>query len=536
MGPEAARRRRPAALRVHRRRPRGEHPRRRARARTATCTGSGPTTSTGSPRCKMAMSSETANKYFQGKENVAVAIARRRIKSGGDVKAALSLIPITKPIYAQLPRDARGASTRTWSRSSGQIAAVPIDTRGSASSTCAYRPTKATGREVGSPMRHPARRRPRTNAAGRGSGPHCPQAAGPRPRSRRFHVSAVPIVWADERVGRGRRGARARRPACSRRAAGARAALRRARLRVPARPRRPARRARRGRRAARRLRAARRGGRGRGALRRAVRAARRRAGGPPRRRRPAGATCRRGRATSATRAAAQARAAPRRRRRRRPHRDRPGRDRALPARRLARAAGAARHAGARGPARAPAARRHARGDRGLLRGPRAGLARGPDATRTPAFARNRIRHGLLAGAARRCTPPPRPTCCARSTLLRDEAAVLDAAVDAALAETGERGRGAARRCRPRCARLALQRLADRAGGRPPAVGPRADGDPRARRRRRQRGARPRRRPAGRRRVRAAAVRAGGGPRPPAPGAARRAAAVPGPRRFGAAAS
>ena len=53
------------------------------------------------PRVKMSMSSETANRYFQGKENVAVAIARRRIKSGGDVKAALSLIPITKPIYAR---------------------------------------------------------------------------------------------------------------------------------------------------------------------------------------------------------------------------------------------------------------------------------------------------------------------------------------------------------------------------------------------------------------------------------------------------
>ena len=53
------------------------------------------------PRVRMKMSSETANKYFQGKENVAVAIARRRIKTGGDVKAALSLIPITKPIYAR---------------------------------------------------------------------------------------------------------------------------------------------------------------------------------------------------------------------------------------------------------------------------------------------------------------------------------------------------------------------------------------------------------------------------------------------------
>jgi hypothetical protein len=52
------------------------------------------------PKVKMAMSSETANKYFQGKENVAIAIARRRIKTGGDVKAALAIIPITKPLFA----------------------------------------------------------------------------------------------------------------------------------------------------------------------------------------------------------------------------------------------------------------------------------------------------------------------------------------------------------------------------------------------------------------------------------------------------
>jgi hypothetical protein len=52
------------------------------------------------PRVRMTMSSETANRYFQGKENVAMAIALRRIKAGGDVKAALALIPITKPVYA----------------------------------------------------------------------------------------------------------------------------------------------------------------------------------------------------------------------------------------------------------------------------------------------------------------------------------------------------------------------------------------------------------------------------------------------------
>jgi hypothetical protein len=52
-------------------------------------------------RVRMTMSSETANRYFQGKENLAIAIARRRIKAGGDVKAALAIIPITKPLFAR---------------------------------------------------------------------------------------------------------------------------------------------------------------------------------------------------------------------------------------------------------------------------------------------------------------------------------------------------------------------------------------------------------------------------------------------------
>jgi hypothetical protein len=52
-----------------------------------------------SPKVRMTMSSDTANRYFQGRENVAYAIARRRIKTGGDIRAALELIPITKPIF-----------------------------------------------------------------------------------------------------------------------------------------------------------------------------------------------------------------------------------------------------------------------------------------------------------------------------------------------------------------------------------------------------------------------------------------------------
>jgi hypothetical protein len=53
------------------------------------------------PKVRMTMDSETANRYFQGKENMAIAIARRRIKTGGDVKAALTILPITKPLFAR---------------------------------------------------------------------------------------------------------------------------------------------------------------------------------------------------------------------------------------------------------------------------------------------------------------------------------------------------------------------------------------------------------------------------------------------------
>ena len=52
------------------------------------------------PKVRMTMSSSTANRYFQGKENIAMAIARRRIKAGGEVRSALALIPITKPLEA----------------------------------------------------------------------------------------------------------------------------------------------------------------------------------------------------------------------------------------------------------------------------------------------------------------------------------------------------------------------------------------------------------------------------------------------------
>src|SRR5919202_6959501 len=37
------------------------------------------------PEVEMSMKSEVANRYFQGRENIAMAIARRRIKTSGNV-------------------------------------------------------------------------------------------------------------------------------------------------------------------------------------------------------------------------------------------------------------------------------------------------------------------------------------------------------------------------------------------------------------------------------------------------------------------
>jgi putative sterol carrier protein len=51
------------------------------------------------PEVSMEMDSDVANRYFQGEENVAMAIARRRIKASGDFKKALALIPITKGVF-----------------------------------------------------------------------------------------------------------------------------------------------------------------------------------------------------------------------------------------------------------------------------------------------------------------------------------------------------------------------------------------------------------------------------------------------------
>jgi tRNA(Ile)-lysidine synthase len=88
-----------------------------------------------------------------------------------------------------------------------------------------------------------------------------------------------------------------------------------------------------------------------------------------------------------------------------------------------------------------------------------------------AFARNRVRARLLPDL-RALHPAAEANVLRTLALLRDEATVLDAAVDAALAEAGDPpARATLAGLPPALARLALQRLADRAArGRAPAVG------------------------------------------------------------------
>ncbi len=88
----------------------------------------------------------------------------------------------------------------------------------------------------------------------------------------------------------------------------------------------------------------------------------------------------------------------------------------------------------------------------------------------PAYARNRVRHGLLPELAR-IHPAAAENVLRTAALLRDEAEVLDPLVEAELDGSGDAPRGAIALERlaelpPALRRLVLQRLADGAAGRP----------------------------------------------------------------------
>jgi hypothetical protein len=51
------------------------------------------------PRLRLAMDSETANSYFQGRESLAIAIARGRVKLEGDARSALLYVPALRLLF-----------------------------------------------------------------------------------------------------------------------------------------------------------------------------------------------------------------------------------------------------------------------------------------------------------------------------------------------------------------------------------------------------------------------------------------------------
>ncbi|HET9186227.1 MAG TPA: tRNA lysidine(34) synthetase TilS, partial [Solirubrobacterales bacterium] len=99
-----------------------------------------------------------------------------------------------------------------------------------------------------------------------------------------------------------------------------------------------------------------------------------------------------------------------------------------------------------------------------------GLAWREDASnQEPAFARNRVRHGLIPELAR-IHPAATENVLRTAALLRDEAEVLDTLVEAELGRAGGRRRTISQErfaeLHPALRRLVLQRLADGAAGRP----------------------------------------------------------------------
>jgi hypothetical protein len=51
------------------------------------------------PVIQLKMASEVANRFFQGKENIAIAVAMGRVKLKGPMSRILEMAPVTKPIH-----------------------------------------------------------------------------------------------------------------------------------------------------------------------------------------------------------------------------------------------------------------------------------------------------------------------------------------------------------------------------------------------------------------------------------------------------
>ena len=70
------------------------------------------------PEVVMSMEADTAHKFWLGKVNVTVALARGQMKAKGPVAKILKLVPLVKPVFPKYKAAARGG----WARGPVDVA------------------------------------------------------------------------------------------------------------------------------------------------------------------------------------------------------------------------------------------------------------------------------------------------------------------------------------------------------------------------------------------------------------------------------
>ena len=81
-----------------------------------------------SPRLELEMDSEVANAYLQGRESLAIAMARRRVRCRGEARVALLYLPAIRLICEPYRRDRQGRVSAPRRRLEPPVQ-IPVDTR-----------------------------------------------------------------------------------------------------------------------------------------------------------------------------------------------------------------------------------------------------------------------------------------------------------------------------------------------------------------------------------------------------------------------
>jgi putative sterol carrier protein len=68
---------------------------------------------------KMVMKAEVANKFWLGKVNLVMAMAKRQVKASGSVPEMLKMLPLAKPLYARYEAQLKASGREDLIRAAG---------------------------------------------------------------------------------------------------------------------------------------------------------------------------------------------------------------------------------------------------------------------------------------------------------------------------------------------------------------------------------------------------------------------------------